>query len=70
MKKDQYNTTIDDVDFDSLDSMVCKEDIEKLKTNRPQTLHAASRIPGIKSTTIIFLHQMVKRSKAMLKMRK
>ena len=28
MKKDQYNTTIVDIDFDGLDSMVCKEDIE------------------------------------------
>ena len=61
MKKDQFTTDICEVEFDSLISSVCKERIEKLKENRPQTIHAASRIQGIKPTTLIFLHQRVKR---------
>ena len=61
MKKDQFTTDISEVEFDSLIASVCKEEIEKLKENKPQTIHAASRIQGIKPTTLIFLHQLVKR---------
>ena len=62
MKKDQFTTDISEVEFDSLINSICKEEIEKLKENRPQTIHAASRIQGIKPTTLIFLHHMVRRS--------
>jgi len=61
MRKDQFTTDISEVEFDSLGSSVCKEEIEKLKENKPQTIHAASRIQGIKPTTLIFLHHLVKR---------
>lgn len=61
MRKDQFTTDISEIEFDNLLSSVCKEEIEKLKENKPQTIHAASRIQGIKPTTLIFLHQLVKR---------
>ena len=41
--------------------MVCPEEIEKLKQHRPTTIHAASRIPGIRPTTLVFLHQFVRK---------
>lgn len=63
MRKDQFTIDISEIDFDSLICSVCKEDIEKLKENKPPTIFAASRIRGIKPTTLIFLHQLVKRLK-------
>jgi len=44
-----------------LSSHVCKEEIEKLREHRPTTIFAASRIPGVRPTTLIFLHQFVRR---------
>lgn len=61
MRKEQFTTDISEVDFDTLLNSVCKEEVEKLKEHKPQTIHAASRIQGIKPTTLIYLHQLVKR---------
>jgi len=61
LKRDQYRADISNIDFDVLKHAVCPEEIEKLKSNRPTTIHAASRIPGIRPTTLIYLHQYLRR---------
>lgn len=62
MRREQFSTDIGELRFEDMDSSICKEDVEKLKEHRPQTIHAASRIQGIKPTTLLFLHQLVKRT--------
>jgi NAD/FAD-utilizing enzyme apparently involved in cell division len=46
-----------------LSQSVCPEEIEKLKTHKPTTIYAASRIPGIRPTTLIYLHQFIRKKK-------
>jgi len=65
LKKEQYRTDISDFDFEVLSQSVCKEEVEKLKDHRPTTIFAASRIPGIRPTTLIFLHQYVRKNSAL-----
>ncbi len=64
MKKEEYRAKLDNIDFDELENSISKEEREKLKFNNPQTIHAASRIPGIKPTTLIYLHHLVKKKKS------
>jgi len=65
LKKEQYRTDISDFDFEVLSQSVCKEEVEKLKDHRPTTIFAASRIPGIRPTTLIFLHQHVRKNSSL-----
>jgi tRNA U34 5-carboxymethylaminomethyl modifying enzyme MnmG/GidA len=62
MRKDQYRADISTLDFDLLRHSVCPEEVDKLRTHRPATIHAASRIPGIRPTTLIYLHQIVRKT--------
>lgn len=64
LKKEEYRSKLDDINFDELESSISKEEREKLKSNNPQTIYAASRIPGIKPSTLIYLHHLVKKKKA------
>lgn len=63
MRREQFQTNIDDLDYSALHNSITKEEIEKLYNNKPSTLHAASRIPGIRPTTLILLHQMAKKQR-------
>lgn len=63
MKKEQYRTELSDLDFDELDGIITSEELLKLKENKPRTLFAASRISGIRPTTLILMHQTLKNKK-------
>ncbi|RHY34863.1 hypothetical protein DYB32_001832 [Aphanomyces invadans] len=52
----------EDLDYASL-PMLSNEEKEKLLDARPTTLHAASRISGVRSATLLLLYQYVSRSK-------
>ncbi|KAH9153607.1 hypothetical protein AeRB84_004172 [Aphanomyces euteiches] len=51
-----------DLDYQSL-PMLSNEEKEKLSAARPTTLHAASRISGVRSATLLLLYQFVTRAK-------
>lgn len=63
LKKNQYRADISELDFDHLKSCCSPEEIEKLKTHKPNTIHAASRIPGIRPTTLLYIHNYLRRTK-------
>lgn len=48
------------VDFMSL-SQLSKVEAERLQDAKPRTLHAASRLPGIRPSTLMILHKLAKR---------
>ncbi|KAF0689063.1 Aste57867_19444 [Aphanomyces stellatus] len=52
----------EDLDYKSL-PMLSNEEKEKLSAARPTTLHAASRISGVRSATLLLLYQYVSRAK-------
>ncbi|RLN99330.1 hypothetical protein DYB28_008798 [Aphanomyces astaci] len=52
----------EDLDYASL-PMLSNEEKEKLVAARPTTLHAASRISGVRSATLLLLYQYVSRTK-------
>ncbi|RHY46801.1 hypothetical protein DYB38_011879 [Aphanomyces astaci] len=52
----------EDLDYASL-PMLSNEEKEKLIAARPTTLHAASRISGVRSATLLLLYQYVSRTK-------
>eukprot|EP01016_Furgasonia_blochmanni_P045164 TRINITY_DN6334_c0_g1_i2.p1 TRINITY_DN6334_c0_g1~~TRINITY_DN6334_c0_g1_i2.p1 ORF type:complete len:162 (-),score=42.30 TRINITY_DN6334_c0_g1_i2:131-616(-) len=62
MKKNQYRADISEMDFETLRDAISPEEIEKLKSHKPNTIFAASRIPGIRPTTLIYLHQFVRKT--------
>lgn len=61
MKRDQYRMDISGIDLNQLGLSVCPEEVEKLRTSKPNTIFAASRIPGIRPTTLIYLHQLARK---------
>lgn len=52
-----------DIDYTHTSLSISKEEIEKLSYIRPQTIGAASRIPGIKSSTVLRLLYYIKSQK-------
>ncbi|OQR95126.1 tRNA uridine 5-carboxymethylaminomethyl modification enzyme gidA [Thraustotheca clavata] len=56
----------EDLDYNSL-PMLSNEEKEKLTAARPTTLHAASRISGVRSATLLLLYQHVTRNEAAMK---
>uniref|UniRef100_A0A2H8TQN9 Protein MTO1, mitochondrial n=1 Tax=Melanaphis sacchari TaxID=742174 RepID=A0A2H8TQN9_9HEMI len=52
-----------DIDYTHTSLSISKEEIEKLSYVRPQTIGAASRIPGIKSSTVLRLLYYIKSQK-------
>ncbi|KAJ0395873.1 hypothetical protein ATCC90586_001225 [Pythium insidiosum] len=59
-RRKQHVAIPDWVDYDAL-PMISNEEKEKLKAARPTTIHAASRIAGIRSATLLLLYQYAMR---------
>lgn len=60
MKKEEMHGDISNLDYQKYRSQFTGEEFEKLMANRPKTIHAASRIPGIRPTTLLYLHFLKK----------
>ncbi|XP_050434948.1 protein MTO1 homolog, mitochondrial [Adelges cooleyi] len=60
MELDQALLLPSDIDYSEKSLSLSKEEIEKLTYIQPQTLGAASRIPGIKSSTVLRLLHFIK----------
>ncbi|TMW61309.1 hypothetical protein Poli38472_013772 [Pythium oligandrum] len=59
-RKKQHVSIPDWIDYQSL-PMISNEEKEKLQAARPTTIHAASRIAGIRSATLLLLYQYAMR---------
>lgn len=51
---------ISNLDYKKFKNQFTGEQYEKLMINRPKTIHAASRISGIRPTTLLYLHFLKK----------
>ena len=63
MRREQMNTDISQIPYEDYEKQFTGEEFEKLKFNRPKTIYAASRIPGIRPTTLLYLHYLRKKVK-------
>lgn len=56
MKKNQEFTDISNLPYEKYEDQFTGEEYEKLIQHKPKTIYAASRISGIRPTTLIYLH--------------
>lgn len=63
-KKEQDIAIPDDVQYDQM-HMITMEEREKLQAARPSTIYAASRISGIRSSTLVVLYQLARKKRMM-----
>ena len=61
MKQSEEFTDISWIPFERFEKQFTEEQYEKLIEKRPKTIHAASRIPGIRASTILYLHYLAKK---------
>jgi len=59
--------SLDDFDFEQLRCSSTKEEVDLLLKNKPTTLFAASRLPGIRPTTILSIQLLIRNKKAVPK---
>ena len=60
MKKEEMFGDISGLDYGKYRGQFTGEEYEKLSQARPKTIHAASRISGIRPTTLLYLHFLKK----------
>lgn len=56
MKKNEVQTDISQLSYEKLKPHLTQEEYELLSTKKPKTIYAASRIGGIRPSTLIYLH--------------
>lgn len=62
MRREDMNSDISNIPYEQYEKQFTGEEYEKLKVNRPKTLYAASRIPGIRPSTLLYLHYLRKKT--------
>lgn len=64
LQREQFMTNISGVNVEDLAENITTEELELLRDKKPTTIHAASRIPGIRPSTLLILKKMAKSDSA------
>lgn len=58
MKKNEALADISHLSYEELKPHLTLEEYELLNSKKPKTIYAASRIGGVRPTTLLYLHYM------------
>ena len=58
MRKNNFHKDISEIPYELYKKQFTNEEFEKLTKERPKTIFSASRLPGIRPTTLLYLQYL------------